>query len=619
MSAPRAVVRGGVGVFQGTPAVTQVGDAMDNTGLVGASASVTCVGAAVPTPNWASYATNTASIPTRCADGSTTSLASSAPNVSLFDAGYSAPRSVRSNIQWSSTILDNRFAAVVDVTYSLNVAQPGVVDLNFDPATRFVLGDEQRPVFAATSGIVAATGAIAASEARRAAAFTRVLQLRSDMRSDAKQLTLQLRPAAFSSQKGWALSYVYSQARERYRGFASAAASPLDVAWGRASLDSRHQFVYALTYNAFDLVRVSWYGTLRSGTPYTPLVAGDINGDGFANDRAFVFDPARADTGIARGIRTLVAGGRACLASQIGRIAERNSCQGPWTSTASLTFSINPLKVRLPQRADLSFQLSNPLALADLALHGESKLRGWGQPWTPDNQLLFVRGFDPAARRFLYDVNQRFGATASAQNANRLPVALTAIVRLDVGPTRERQSLTQMLDRGRTQRGQKLPEPVIKALYGTSSVVNPMAQMLRQADSLELTGEQADSIAVLNRRFAVQLDSIWTPVAKYLAQLPAEYDRAAAYGRYQAARERTVDLLIALSPMVNGLLSPAQRRRIPPKVAPYLDRRYLASVRSGTAGTGLGAVMMDGLALPPGVGNAQSATVMMIHGGAGPP
>jgi hypothetical protein len=124
---------------------------------------------------------------------------------------------------------------------------------------------------------------------------------------------------------------------------------------------------------------------------------------------------------------------------------------------------------------------------------------------------------------------------------------------------------------------------------------------------------------VLNRRFAVQLDSIWTPVAKYLAQLPVAYDRAEAYARYKAARERTVDLLIALSPAVNSLLSPAQRRKIPSTVAPYLDRRYLASVRSGTAGTGLGAVMMDGLALPPGVGNAQSATVMMIHGGAGPP
>src|SRR6185436_13189763 len=168
-------------------------------------------------------------------------------------------------------------------------------------------------------------------------------------------------------------------------------------------------------------------------------------------------------------------------------------------------------------------------------------------------------------------------------------------------------------------RGQKLSEPVIKALYGTSSVVNPMAQILRQADSLALTGIQADSIAVLNRRYAIRLDSIWTPVAKYLALLPKDYDQGAAYSRYKLAREATVDLLIELSPIIKSLMTPAQLRKLPPLIAPYLDVRYLASVRSGTAGTGLGAVMMDGLALPPGVGNAQSATVMMIHGGATPP
>jgi len=190
---------------------------------------------------------------------------------------------------------------------------------------------------------------------------------------------------------------------------------------------------------------------------------------------------------------------------------------------------------------------------------------------------------------------------------------------VDVAPTTERQSLTQMLDRGRTERGQKMAEPVIKALYGTSSVVNPMSQILRLSDSLDLTPLQADSIAVLNRAYAVRLDSIWTPVAKYLASLPDDYARRDAYARYKTARERTVDLLIAVSPLIKSLLTTAQLRKIPSLVAPYLDTRYLASVRSGTAGTGLGAVMMDGLALPAGVGNAQSAAVMMIHGGGGPP
>jgi hypothetical protein len=623
MAVPRGIVRGGVGVFQGTPNVTQLGDALDNTGLPSSATQVTCVGAAVPTVDWAAYVADPASIPTRCGDGSTGSFNSTAPNVMLFDRTYTAPRSVRSNLQWSVPAFDNRFVASIDATYSLNLGQPGVVDLNFDAAPKFALADEQRPVFARSIGIVPTTGAIAGGEARMSSAFNRIIAVRSDMRSETKQLMLQVRPASFSSSFGWALSYVYAQSRERVNGFTSAATNPLESVWGRSSLDSRHQLVYAFSYNALDVVRVSWYGTLRSGTPYTPMIAADVNGDGFANDRAFIFDPSSTtDTSVARGMRSLLASGsssaRECLRAQVDQIAGRNSCQGPWTSTATLTFSFNPLKVRLPQRADFSLQLSNPLAAADLLLHGENDLRGWGQQWTPTSQLLFVRGFDAAARRYRYEVNQRFGATASTQTATRLPVALTAILRIDVGPTRERQSLTQMLDRGRTQQGRKLSEPVIKALYGTSSVVNPMAQILRQADSLELTGIQADSIAVLNRRYAVRLDSIWTPVAKYLALLPTDYDRRIAYDRYRRAREATVDLLIELSPTIRSLLTRTQLRKLPALVAPYLDTRYLASVRSGTAGTGLGAVMMDGLALPPGVGNAQAATVMMIHGGGTP-
>ena len=56
------------------------------------------------------------------------------------------------------------------------------------------------------------------------------------------------------------------------------------------------------------------------------------------------------------------------LSLAAGRIAARNSCQGPWTHTANLSISFNPIKVRMPQRATLSFSVTNPLGAADLAL-----------------------------------------------------------------------------------------------------------------------------------------------------------------------------------------------------------------------------------------------------------
>jgi hypothetical protein len=160
--------------------------------------------------------------------------------------------------------------------------------------------------------------------------------------------------------------------------------------------------------------------------------------------------------------------------------------------------------------------------------------------------------------------------------------------------------LTQMLDRGRKGGGQKAPEQMLKT-YGSFGVQNPMAQILRQADTLELTGEQADRIAVLNRQYTIKVDSFWTPVAKFLAGLPDDYDQGEAYERYQVARRGSVDALIAIVPTIKSMLTEAQMRKLPTFVTPFLDTRYLASIRTGTAGGGMGPIMMGGgggMALP---------------------
>jgi hypothetical protein len=594
---PRAVVRGGIGVFQSTPNANSIGTAIDNTGLASAVQQVTCVGAAVPVPDWSAYAQNPASIPAQCADGTTGSVfASSAPNATLFASDFRAPRSVRSNLNWNGPVLGNRFNASVDLTYSLNLNQASTLDLNFQPTQRFTLADEAgRPVYAQPSSIVPATGAIASRDARVSPLFNRVSQLRSDLRSESKQLRVGLFPASFTQGFTWSLNYTLADVREQYRGFQSTSGNPLDVAWSRANGESRHQVTYTLGYNFFDAVRVNWFGQFRSGSAFTPVISGDVNGDGWTNDRAFVFDPARtSDPAVASAMRSLLESGsgpaKDCLARQIGSIAGRNSCRGPWTSNANLSISLNPMKVRMPQRATLSFSVSNPLGAADLLLHGENNLKGWGQFTFVDPTLMYVRGFDSTTKRYKYEINPRFGSTNPQFNSFRAPVTLTMQVRVDVGPTRERQQLTQQLDRGRRTQGQKAPEFMIKAMYGSGGIVNPLAQLLRQADTLHLTGLQADSLASMNRSYTVALDSIWSPVAKYLAELPESYDQGEAYTRYTTARKASVDLLIRIAPTIQSLLTDEQRRALPTIIASYLDTRYLAGIRSGTAGsTGAGA------------------------------
>ena len=96
-----------------------------------------------------------------------------------------------------------------------------------------------------------------------------------------------------------------------------------------------------------------------------------------------------------------------------------------------------------------------------------------------------------------------------------MPVTLTALIRFDIGPTTEKQLLTQQLDRGRRTEGTKAPEFMLKAIYGTGGIPNPMATILRQQDSIHLTAVQADSLASMNRRYTIRNDQLWSPVAKY--------------------------------------------------------------------------------------------------------
>jgi hypothetical protein len=287
-------------------------------------------------------------------------------------------------------------------------------------------------------------------------------------------------------------------------------------------------------------------------------------------------------------MRDLLASGsgaaRSCLGSQIGRVAARGSCQEPWSSTSNMTIGFNPVKFRLPQRLNLSLYVNNALGAADLVMHGEKKRRGWGQAISPDATLLFVRGFDPTAQRFRYEVNPRFGSTNPRETVNRNPVVVTAQFRVDIGFTRERQLLTQSLDRGRTRSGVRSTDQDIRGMSSTLIPQNAMSLIMRQADTLKLTRKQADSISALNRVYVIAYDSIWTPVAKYLAGLPEQYDRAAAYDRYRRAREETIDVLMRLAPAVRELLTADQWRMLPSTAVTSLDRRYLAAVRSSTAG-----------------------------------
>jgi hypothetical protein len=113
----------------------------------------------------------------------------------------------------------------------------------------------------------------------------------------------------------------------------------------------------------------------------------------------------------------------------------------------------------------------------------------------------------------------------------------------------------------------------------------------------------------------VRSDSIWTPVVKFLADLPEEYSRSDAYDRFRLAREASVDMLLAIAPSIRGLLSSQQLRLLPALITSSLDTRYLASVRSSTAGgASMGILgMLAQMGAMGGSTDASGAQTIMIH------
>jgi hypothetical protein len=204
--------------------------------------------------------------------------------------------------------------------------------LNFAPTTRFLL-DDGRPVFVETTSIVTTSGSIASRDARISQSFNRVSEVRSDLQSRTGQITVRLSPITRTPNAfGWSAAYTYSHITEQFSGFSSTANNPLTSS-GRGSGQGPHQITYNLRYSFFNAVHVNWNGSFRSGSRFTPVIAGDVNGDGYSNDRRLHLHPGQAATPHSNaGMRDLLASasdaGARVLTRKQGHIAERNSCRG---------------------------------------------------------------------------------------------------------------------------------------------------------------------------------------------------------------------------------------------------------------------------------------------------
>jgi hypothetical protein len=156
---------------------------------------------------------------------------------------------------------------------------------------------------------------------------------------------------------------------------------------GRASGDARHQINLSANYTLKNAVAFSVFGRVQSGNPFTPSVSGDVNGDGYNNDRAYIFDPARTSDRARRASMSSLCRRRAELGAgaasnqQLGTIAGTNSLRGSRVDVHEpARIASCRRRPELPDRATISLGIANPLTGIDALVHGSNNLHGWGAP-----------------------------------------------------------------------------------------------------------------------------------------------------------------------------------------------------------------------------------------------
>lgn len=584
-SGPVGSLRGGIGEFRALPDANWTTGAVRNPGIGGGSAELACVGMAAPRPDWAAYLRAAGSLPSECAPGSP-AFATVAPSVELVGADVRPPRSWRANLAWTSSLRGLDFG--IEGIYSLNLDQPGLLDLNFDGTPKMTLQDEAgRPVFTEAAAIVPATAMISPAGAKITSEYAGVLKHHSGNKSVSRQLTVTLTPHVPSGRYVLRAAYNLLGVRERSSGFTVATrGDPREMEWADAPV-SRHQFQIQGGV-ALNAMSATAHLTVASGVPFTPIVAGDVNGDGQTyNDRAFVFDAGASralDNPEVLQMLVYNSPGRIsrCLQNSLGRIARRNSCSGPWTANLNANVTLSRGLVNrwfhTGDRVEVALNLENLLSAADRILHG-SRSRGWGGAPMVDPMLYRARSFQSVERRFMYEANARFGRSDPRIPGFHRPFRLTIDVALAVGPPRAEQQLNRALRPGRSGLGVKLSVDSLKKRYARA-VPDIYRAILAETDSLLLTEMQVNAMVGAQDRYLQRMDSVWTDLATYLANLDHNYNSRQALARQETTLDEAWEIAWREVQRLPRIISPVQLRLLPwPANWLYAAKRPLKGIR----------------------------------------
>ena len=442
-------LRGGAGIFTGTPAYVWYSNAYSNNGTK--LGQLTCSGANVPAFTPANF-----SVPnptTNCTDGTGIAAGTTIGEVDIIGANTKFPQVLRGNLAVDHR-LGGGLIGSIEFLYTKGINDFFIVNRNLN--TPVGTDAHGRQMY----GTISAGGFTNPSyynQTLYGPSFSGgVYELDNTSNNRTWSLTGQLNKR-FSSNWSAQVAYTYSDAKDVQSFTSSRAIS--NWRFGRTytglqtadnattgSFNRPNRVVVSATWSApwasaSTDVTVSYVG--QSGTPYTLIGGGssgrgDFNADGTnSNDPIYIPNDAATEMqfqdisgGGATAAQQATAfqdyiSGESCLNSQRGQIMARNSCQNPWQNFLNLN-----VRQTLPRIANgaltLELGIFNLLNLMK-SDWGQVKTAGTSGVFNTDQALTvvgtngtgdYIYQFDPSR------LTNRFRSTTSAGNSYQVQVGL---------------------------------------------------------------------------------------------------------------------------------------------------------------------------------------------------
>ena len=443
------VLRAGVGLLVGRAPTVLAANAISTERPL---LSISCSGTNIPTLNGPTLAEMLEAPagennPSACRGGA---APTGRPEYTIFAEDFELPQTLKGSVGYEH-LFASRTRLGLDLMYSRATNQFTVQDLNLgarscqtgtlvgrDPESVtacFGLANEfERPVYVPRAQYTPRTTANAGSTVNSrntSPGLDRVYYNTSNGEAESYSVSLTLdqqvgRALQFGAGYGWVRAYDNSSFSccTSGEGFGTelTAGNPnvigdfgdVEHLWGPSRFERRHAITANFLWRAPLRFRVSGVWRSQSGTPFTPVVDGDLNADGQSfNDRATVTRDLQFANGDAdREKLDLLIDRWDCLEDQLGTIAKRNSCRGPWWHSFDMRLS-RQLNTFRGQHAEILVDVFNVLNWIN---------SDWGRymgVFSGSTNLLRAERFDPATGRVVYSVNYLPATEATATTPAR--------------------------------------------------------------------------------------------------------------------------------------------------------------------------------------------------------